>query len=127
SAVFGVGAMGLVLRVAGRRVRGQAVSIYRSGFLIGGIVGPALGGAVLGISLRAPFFLYAGTLALAAVVAAAFLSRRRTAEREPVSSAADDAAATAGEDAASEPTATEPDEGHGADPKVLELLRTPEY
>src|SRR5699024_5541126 len=63
SAVFGVGAMGLVLRVAGRQVRGRAVSIYRSGFLIGGIIGPALGGAVLGISLRAPFFLYAGTLA----------------------------------------------------------------
>lgn len=75
SAVFGVGAMGLVLRVAGQHARGRAVSIYRSGFLIGGIIGPALGGAVLGISLRAPFFLYAGTLAAAAAVAAIFLGR----------------------------------------------------
>src|SRR5699024_7608446 len=50
SAVFGVGAMSLVLRVASRNMRGRAVSIYRTGFLNCGIIGPALGGAVLGIS-----------------------------------------------------------------------------
>src|SRR5699024_12435428 len=83
---FGVGAMGLVLRVAGRQVCGRAVSICRSGFLSGGIIGPALGGAVLGISLRAPFFLYAGTLAVAAAVAAVFLSRRTAAQPEPAES-----------------------------------------
>src|SRR5699024_9903374 len=75
SAVFGVGAMSLVLKVASRNMRGRAVSIYRSGFLIGGITGPALGGAVLGISLRAPFFLYAGTLTLAAVVVFVFVTQ----------------------------------------------------
>jgi len=75
SALFGVAAMVLVLSAAGKEMRGQAMSIYRSGFLIGGIVGPALGGAVLGISLRAPFFLYGGTLALAGVVGLLFLSR----------------------------------------------------
>src|SRR5690625_1160463 len=48
SAVFGVGAMSLVLKVASRNMRGLAVSIYRSGFLIGGITGPALGGAEIG-------------------------------------------------------------------------------
>jgi MFS family permease len=75
SAVFGVAAMSLVLRVASKRMRGRAVSVYRGGFLVGGIAGPAVGGAVLGISLRAPFFLYAGTLALAGVVAMVFVSR----------------------------------------------------
>ncbi len=86
SAVFGVAAMSLVLRVASRQMRGRAVSIYRGGFLVGGIAGPAVGGAVLGLSLRAPFFLYAGTLALAGVVAMVFVSRpepRTAASTEP--------------------------------------------
>ena len=73
SAVFTIAATSLLLRVATAAQRGQTQSLYRGGFLIGGIVGPAFGGAVLGISLRAPFFLYAGTLVLAAVVAATML------------------------------------------------------
>lgn len=75
SAVFGVASVSLVLKVVTGRMRGRAMSVYRSGFLVGGIAGPALGGAVLGISLRAPFFLYAGTLALAGAVAMLFVSR----------------------------------------------------
>ncbi|MDT7571272.1 MAG: transporter, family, multidrug resistance protein, partial [Actinomycetota bacterium] len=55
--------------------RGQTQSVYRGGFLLGGIIGPAFGGAVIGISLRAPFFLYTGTLALAALVAITMLPR----------------------------------------------------
>lgn len=73
SAVFTIAATSLLLRVAAAAQRGQTQSIYRGGFLLGGIVGPAFGGAVLGISLRAPFFLYAGTLVLAAIVAATML------------------------------------------------------
>ena len=75
SAVFTIAATSLLLRVASAAQRGQTQSVYRGGFLLGGIVGPALGGAVVGASLRAPFFLYAGTLALAAVVAATLLPR----------------------------------------------------
>ncbi len=75
SALFGVASMAIVLKAAGEKRRGQAMSIYRIGFLVGGIIGPAAGGAVLGISLRAPFFLYGGTLALAGAVALAFLGR----------------------------------------------------
>jgi MFS family permease len=78
SAVFGVASVSIVLHVASQRVRGRAMSVYRSGFLLGGIVGPGLGGAALGISLRAPFFLYAGTLALASAVALGFLGRQRS-------------------------------------------------
>ena len=57
-------------------------------FLLGGIIGPAFGGAVIGISLRAPFFLYAGTLLLAALAAATLLPapprRSREVPRETV-------------------------------------------
>ncbi len=75
SAVFTIAATTLLLRIAAAAQRGKTQSVYRGGFLLGGIVGPALGGAVLGVSLRAPFFLYAGTLALAAVAAATLLPR----------------------------------------------------
>jgi MFS family permease len=75
SAVFTIAATSLLLRVASAAQRGQTQSVYRGGFLIGGIIGPAFGGAVIGISLRAPFFLYAGTLALAMLVAATMLPR----------------------------------------------------
>jgi MFS family permease len=75
SAVFTIAATSLLLRVASAAQRGQTQSVYRGGFLLGGIIGPAFGGAVIGISLRAPFFLYAFTLVLAAVAAATLLPK----------------------------------------------------
>ena len=75
SAVFTIAATSLLLRVASAAQRGQTQSVYRGGFLLGGIIGPAFGGAVLGVSIRAPFFLYAFTLALAMVVAATMLPK----------------------------------------------------
>lgn len=88
STVFTVAAMALVIRVTGAHVRGRAMSVYQSGFVVGGIVGPAAGGAVLGLSLRAPFFFYAGTLALAGVVGLLFLAKLRPAG-DPKDNAAD--------------------------------------
>ena len=75
SAVFTIAATILLLRVAAAAQRGQTQSVYRGGFLLGGIVGPAFGGAVISVSIRAPFFLYAGTLVLAALVAATMLPK----------------------------------------------------
>ena len=75
SAVFTIAATTLLLRVAAAAQRGQTQSVYRGGFLLGGIVGPAFGGAVVGVSLRAPFFLYAATLGLAALAAATLLPK----------------------------------------------------
>jgi MFS family permease len=75
SALFTIASTSLLLRVASAAQRGQTQSVYRGGFLLGGIIGPAFGGAVIGISLRAPFFLYTGTLALAALVAITMLPR----------------------------------------------------
>ena len=83
SAVFTIAATSLLLRVASAAQRGQTQSVYRGGFLLGGIVGPAFGGAVVGVSLRAPFFLYAGTLLLAAVVAGTMLPRPAAAGGAP--------------------------------------------
>ena len=75
SAVFTIAATSLLLRVASAAQRGQTQSVYRGGFLLGGIIGPAFGGAVLGISIRAPFFLYAFTLGLAMLAAATLLPK----------------------------------------------------
>lgn len=75
SAVFTIAATSLLLRVAKAAQRGQTQSVYRGGFLLGGIIGPAFGGAVIGISIRAPFFLYAGTLLLAMLAAATLLPK----------------------------------------------------
>jgi MFS family permease len=75
SAVFTISSTSLLLRVASRAQRGRTQSIYRGGFLVGGIIGPAFGGAVIGVSIRAPFFLYAGTLALAMVASGALLPK----------------------------------------------------
>lgn len=73
SAMFTVAAMALLLRTTHQRQRGRASSAFQAGFLFGGVTGPAVGGLVMGVSLRAPFFLYSATLVLATVVAVAFL------------------------------------------------------
>ncbi len=75
SAVFTIASTSLLLRVAAAAQRGRTQGVYRAGFLLGGIVGPALGGLVVGVSLRAPFFLYAGTLVLAGLAGAVLLPR----------------------------------------------------
>jgi MFS family permease len=81
SAMFTVSAMSLALRVVGADRRGQAAGLFQVGFLVGGIAGPALGGVLAGVSLRVPFFVYAGTLAVAGSVAMIFLSHTHLADR----------------------------------------------
>ena len=57
--------------------RARAQSLYNGGFLLGGISGPAFGGILAGISLRAPFFVYSISLAMAAITAWFFLSEKK--------------------------------------------------
>lgn len=83
SAMFSVSAVNLVLRVVGPELRGRATGAYQSGFIIGGITGPTLGGLLTAVSIRAPFFVYAGTLAIAGTIAMVFLSRARLRDRTP--------------------------------------------
>lgn len=73
SAMFSISAMSLLLGTTAPSMRGRAVGFYQGGFLIGGMAGPAIGGLLAVISLRAPFFFYAGTLVIAGVVGLIFL------------------------------------------------------
>jgi MFS family permease len=77
SAMFSVSAMTLLLGTTAPELRGRAVGFYQGGFLIGGMAGPALGGVLSLVSLRAPFFFYAGTLAVAGLIGL-FLLKPRT-------------------------------------------------
>lgn len=92
SAMFTVSSFALLLRVVSPDQRGRATGVYQTGFLLGGIAGPAFGGPLTAWSLRAPFFVYAGTLLVAGAVATVFLARTPlqaheaaagTARREP--------------------------------------------
>jgi MFS family permease len=76
SAMFTVSAFTLLLTSVEAGVRGRAAGFFQAGFLIGGITGPAVGGALAAISLTAPFFFYAGTLAVAGTVGLLMLRRR---------------------------------------------------
>lgn len=84
SAMFTVSAMSILLRTVSPAQRGRATSTYQSGFLFGALAGPAVGGLVVGISIRAPFFVYALTLTAASCVAYFGLPRhdKTTAENE---------------------------------------------
>ena len=68
SAMFTVSAFTLLLTSVDSGVRGRAAGFFQGGFLIGGMTGPAIGGVLSSISLTAPFFFYAGTLAVAGTV-----------------------------------------------------------
>ncbi len=77
SSMFSVSAGALLMRVTNDDNRSQGQSFYSSGFLFGGIAGPAFGGILSAISLRSPFFVYAGTLVIASVTTIIFLSEKR--------------------------------------------------
>ena len=75
SAMFTVSAMTLLLNAVPAHLRGRASGFFQGGFLIGGMTGPAVGGLLSAISLTAPFFFYAGTLAVAGTVGLTLLHR----------------------------------------------------
>ena len=84
SSMFTVSALALLLRVVESEQRGRASGAFQGGFLLGGVAGPAVGGIVVAWSIRAPFFVYAATLLLAAVVALVFLAKSRLNELEHI-------------------------------------------
>ncbi|WP_353987937.1 MFS transporter [Ruicaihuangia caeni] len=75
SAMFSISAMSLLISASPPSMRGRAVGMYQGGFLIGGMAGPAVGGLLAAISIRAPFFFYAGTLVVAGAVGLVLLHR----------------------------------------------------
>ena len=82
SSMFTVSALALLLRVVDSDQRGRASGAFQGGFLLGGVAGPAVGGLVVAWSIRAPFFVYAATLLLAAAVAMVFLAKSRLRDLE---------------------------------------------
>ena len=76
SMAFSVSANAILMRVVSSDLRGRAQATYNSGFLIGGMAGPAFGGILTAISLRIPFFVYTGTLIIAGSVGLIYLSEK---------------------------------------------------
>ncbi|MFM9151764.1 MAG: MFS transporter [Candidatus Planktophila sp.] len=74
SSMFSVAASSVILRSVSDAQRGHAQSVYNGSFLLGAIAGPAIGGALAAISLRAPFFVYAVSLSISGTVAFIFFT-----------------------------------------------------
>lgn len=68
STMFTISAMGLIVRLAPPDSRGRISGMYASTFLIGGILGPVIGGLLAGFGLQAPFLIYGAAILLAAGV-----------------------------------------------------------
>jgi MFS family permease len=83
SAMFTVSAFTLLLTSVEAGMRGRAAGFFHGGFLIGGMAGPAVGGLLSAIALTAPFFFYAGTLAVAGTVGLVLLHSRGPRPDEP--------------------------------------------
>jgi MFS family permease len=72
--MFSVAAGSVILRSVRDDQRAHAQSIYNGAFLLGAIAGPAIGGALTTISLRAPFFVYSFTLLISGTIAFFFFT-----------------------------------------------------
>ncbi|GAA1381532.1 MFS transporter [Pseudonocardia kongjuensis] len=68
STMFTISAVSLLVRLAPAHLRGRATSLWATGFLLGNIAGPLLGGTLAAIDVRAPFLVYAGLLVLVLAV-----------------------------------------------------------
>jgi MFS family permease len=85
SVMFSVSAASILIRVTPSRLRGRAQGAWAGAFLVGLIAGPAVG-TVATFSLRAPFFLYAGTLVIAGSLGLWTLRHSEFAARQSVRS-----------------------------------------
>ncbi|GAA3603153.1 MFS transporter [Marihabitans asiaticum] len=77
STMFTVSAMSLLVRLAPPRIRGRVSSAYASSFLVGGMIGPVLGGFLAELGYRVPFILYGIAILVAAALVAWFLRGAR--------------------------------------------------
>jgi MFS family permease len=120
SAMFTVSATALLFRVVDAGNRGRASGLFQAGFLLGGLLGPLVGGFLTDYSLRLPFYVYAVSLIAAGSIGFWFL--RSTHERDesgreerPVSAPVP---AMAGDDRLPEDSTAERavDGGDGGDP-----------
>jgi predicted MFS family arabinose efflux permease len=85
--MFSVSAASILVRVTPSHLRGRAQGAWAGAFLLGMIAGPAVG-TVAVWSLRAPFFVYAGTLVVAGALGLWTLRHSEFATRQAVRAAA---------------------------------------
>ena len=76
STMFTVSSISLLVRLAPPAMRGRASGLWATGFLMGNVTGPLVGGGLVVISLRAPFVVYAVMLLVAAALTGIMLRRR---------------------------------------------------
>ncbi|TDD45096.1 MFS transporter [Nonomuraea terrae] len=81
SSAFTIAAMALVLRLAPPDSRGNAVSVYQTGFMLGAIAGPGIGGVLADVNARFPFLFYGVALFVAAGISHFMLTPSRPAEQ----------------------------------------------
>lgn len=81
STMFTVSAIALLIRLTPAPLRGRASGLWGTGFLMGSVAGPILGGGLLTISLRAPFLVYAALLFVAVFIVWWFLRNSTLAAR----------------------------------------------
>ncbi|MGN6472968.1 MAG: MFS transporter [Mycobacteriales bacterium] len=87
SAMFSISSLGLLVRMTPQTQRGRAMGFWTGGFLLGGITGPVVGGVIDQVSLRLPFFIYAGTLMAAGGIGLIQLRATPLADRAEVAAA----------------------------------------
>ncbi|MHA6619968.1 MFS transporter [Pseudonocardia sp. DLS-67] len=73
STMFTVSALSLLIRLAPVDMRGRASGMWATGFLLGNVIGPLVGGGLGAVSLRAPFLVYAAVLVVVVCVALTML------------------------------------------------------
>jgi MFS family permease len=76
STMFTVAAASLLVRIAPPALRGRASGSWATGFLLGNIAGPLVGAALLPVSLRAPFVIYAAVLVVTGLATGGLLRGR---------------------------------------------------
>ena len=82
SSMFSVAAGSVIMRSVDDEHRGRAQSVYNGAFLVGGVSGPAIGGLLSLISLRAPFFAYSAMLLVSGTVAHFFLRSEKIGKKK---------------------------------------------
>jgi MFS transporter, DHA1 family, tetracycline resistance protein len=65
STMFTVASVSMLVRLAPPDMRGRASGLWATGFLLGSITGPLVGGGLVVFGLRAPFVVYAAMLLVA--------------------------------------------------------------
>lgn len=84
STMFTVSAMALIARMSPREIRGRIAGLYSGAFLLGNVAGPVMGSLMAGLGFRLPFFIYGGSLVVAAAIVYFSLSHsNRTKTGEP--------------------------------------------